>query len=282
MGVMTDNLVQEINPQWQAWIKDGLSRGCSVDSMIQVLVRDGRFSRAVASAAIKNARPESNVEGAHGQVRPFVDTSKNLIVTPDRNIQVFLSVEAPSVAVLGNVLSDEECDALIAYGEERFTRSRTVAAAGGGQIDPGRTSDGCTMHRGEIDVVSKIEARLAHIANWPVERGEGLQLLRYGVGAEYKPHFDWFDARIPGQAQLFGTAGQRVGTIVMYLNDVEAGGGTLFPELGLEVAPRKGGAVFFTNVTPEGNACRLSLHGGSPVISGVKYVATKWLRERVF
>lgn len=282
MGAMTDNLVQEINPQWQAWIKDGLSRGCSVDSMIQVLVRDGRFSRAVASAAIKNAQPESNAAGAHDQVRPFVDTSKNLIVTPDRTIQVVLSLEAPNVAVLGNVLSDEECDALIAYGDERMLRSTTVAAAGGGQVDPGRTSDGCMMQRGELDVAARIEARLAHIANWPVERGEGLQLLRYGVGAEYKPHFDWFNAGVPGQAQLFGTAGQRVGTIVMYLNDVEAGGGTLFPELGLEVAPRKGGAVFFTNVTPEGSPCRLSLHGGSPVISGVKYVATKWLRERVF
>ncbi|GAB2880911.1 hypothetical protein GCM10027277_57490 [Pseudoduganella ginsengisoli] len=279
MGAMTDNLVQAISPQWHAWIKDGLSRGCSVDSMIQVLVRDGRFSRAVAIAAINATKSDQSESNA---LRPFVDTSKNYISTPDRKIQVILSVEAPNVAVLGNVLSDEECDALIAYGEAGMSRSHTVAATGGGQIDPGRTSYGVMMQRGELDLITKIEARLAHIANWPVERGEGLQLLRYGVGAEYKPHFDWFNADIPGQAQLFGTAGQRVGTIVMYLNDVEAGGGTLFPELGLEVAPRKGGAVFFTNITPEGTPCRLSLHGGSPVISGVKYVATKWLREKVF
>ena len=282
METMSGNLGHVVSPEWQGWIEDGLRRGCTTDSMIQVLVRDGRISRAVASAAIRSAQPESNAGATHNQVRPFVETGKNLIATPDRTIQVVLSVEAPNVAVLGNVLSDEECDVLIAYGEERMTRSHTVASTGGDQIDPARTSDGCTMQRGEIDLVTRIEARLAHIANWPVERGEGFQLLRYGVGAEYKPHFDWFNANVPGQAQLFGTAGQRVGTIVMYLNDVEAGGGTLFPELGLEVAPRKGGAVFFTNVTPEGSPCPLSLHGGSPVIAGVKYVATKWLRERVF
>lgn len=282
MEAMSNTLSQVISPEWQSWIKDGLSRGCATDSMIQVLVRDGRISRAVASAAIRSAQPASNAGEAQNQVRPFVDAGKNMIATPDRNVQVILSVEAPNVVVFGNVLSDEECDALIAYGNERMTRSHTVANAGGSQIDAGRTSDGCMMQRGEIDVATKLEARLAHLVNWPVERGEGLQLLRYGVGAEYKPHYDWFDTRIPGQAENFGRAGQRVGTIVIYLNDVEAGGGTLFPELGLEVAPQKGGAVFFTNVTHDGRPCPLSLHGGSPVLSGVKYVATKWMRERVF
>lgn len=282
MEATSNTLSQVVSPEWQSWIQDGLSRGCAIDSMIQVLVRDGRISRAVASAAIKNAQPASSTGGAQIQVRPFVDAGKNIITTPDRNVQVILSVEAPNIVVLGNVLSDAECDALIAYGEERMTRSHTVASSGGSQVDAGRTSDGCMMQRGEIDVAAKLEARLAHIVNWPVERGEGLQLLRYGVGAEYKPHFDWFDTRVSGHASNFGTAGQRVGTIVIYLNDVEAGGGTLFPELGLEVAPRKGGAVFFTNVTPDGRPCPLSLHGGSPVLSGVKYVATKWMRERVF
>lgn len=282
MGTMTDNLAFTLSSSWQAWLEDGLGRGCSIDSLIQVLVRDGRYSRAVASAAVQRTLSESTSNGTSNYQRPFVDTSKNTIVTPDRDVHVLLSVESPNVAVLANLLSEEECAALIAYGEERMQRSTTIAAAGGGQIDAARTSDGCMMQRGEIEIATRVEARLAHIANWPVERGEGLQLLRYGVGAEYKPHFDWFDNGVPGQAKLFGTAGQRTATIVMYLNDVEAGGGTLFPELGLEVAPRKGGAVFFTNVTPEGNPDRLSLHGGSPVIHGVKYVATKWLRERVF
>ena len=282
MGAMPESFTPKISQAWQAWIHDALNRGCSIDSMIQVLVRDGHFSRAVASAAIKRVQPESASKGVPSYARPSVNTNKNVLVTPDKEIQILLSVESPKIAVLGNVLSDEECNALIAYGEARMTRSKTVAHIGGSQIDVGRTSDGCMMQRGETEIVARVEARLAQIVNWPLERGEGLQLLRYGVGAEYKPHFDWFDAGVPGQADLLGSAGQRVGTIVIYLNDVDAGGGTLFPELGLEVSPQKGGAVFFTNVTPEGNPDRLALHGGSPVISGVKFVATKWLRESVF
>lgn len=282
MGAMPESLTPEISQAWQAWIHDALNRGCSIDSMIQVLVRDGHFSRAVATAEIKRVQPKSASEGAPSYARPFVDTSKNMLVTPDKEIQILLSVESPRITVLGNVLSDEECNALVAYGEARMIRSQTIAHVGGSQIDGRRTSDGCMMQRGETEIVARVEARLAQIVNWPLERGEGLQLLRYGVGAEYKPHFDWFDAGVPGQAELLGSAGQRVGTIVIYLNDVDAGGGTLFPELGLEVSPQKGGAVFFTNITPEGSPDRLALHGGSPVISGVKFVATKWLRERVF
>ncbi len=74
--------------------------------------------------------------------------------------------------------------------------------------------------------------------------------------------------------------GQRVGTLVMYLNTPEAGGATTFPDVGLEVAPVKGNAVFFSYDRP--HAVTRTLHGGAPVLAGEKWVATKWLREGVF
>jgi len=125
-------------------------------------------------------------------------------------------------------------------------------------------------------------ARLAFLANWPVERGEGLQVLRYDETHEYKPHFDWFNAELPGGKKHIGRAGQRLGTFVLYLNDVESGGSTSFPKIGLEVMPRKGAALFFANTTTQGIPDQQTLHAGMPVIRGVKYVANKWLRERVF
>jgi prolyl 4-hydroxylase len=71
-----------------------------------------------------------------------------------------------------------------------------------------------------------------------------------------------------------------VGTIVMYLNTPEQGGGTTFPDVGLEVAAVKGNAVFFSYDKPHPNT--KTLHGGAPVVAGEKWVATKWMRERRF
>jgi prolyl 4-hydroxylase len=74
--------------------------------------------------------------------------------------------------------------------------------------------------------------------------------------------------------------GQRVGTLVMYLNTPEGGGATTFPEVGLEVAPVRGNAVFFSYTRAHPGT--KTLHGGAPVLAGEKWVATKWLREREF
>ena len=71
-----------------------------------------------------------------------------------------------------------------------------------------------------------------------------------------------------------------VASVVMYLNTPRRGGGTVFPDVQFEVAPIKGNAVFFSYDRPD--PITRSLHGGSPVIEGEKWVATKWLRERRF
>ncbi|MBC7415343.1 MAG: 2OG-Fe(II) oxygenase [Herminiimonas sp.] len=195
-----------------------------------------------------------------------------------------LSVFAvPRVVVLGGVLSDEEWDVLIQLGAERMKPS-LVVADGLSQREPhaGRTSSDAFLQRGMCDVVARVEARLAALVNWPVERGEGLQILQYDQGGEYKPHFDWFDPDSPGGRLHLAHGGQRVGTIVMYLNDAEKGGSTIFPKLGLQVMPKKGNAVFFANTGEFGQPDEMALHGGEPVVAGVKHVATKWLRTREF
>jgi prolyl 4-hydroxylase len=116
--------------------------------------------------------------------------------------------------------------------------------------------------------------------HWPVENGEGLQILRYGPGAQYKPHYDYFDPGEPGTPSILRRGGQRVATLIMYLGEPEQGGGTVFPDLNLEVAPKRGNAVFFSYERPHPNT--RTLHGGSPVLLGDKWIATKWLREREF
>jgi prolyl 4-hydroxylase len=113
-----------------------------------------------------------------------------------------------------------------------------------------------------------------------VNHGEGLQILRYRPGAEYRPHHDYFDPVHPGTAKILERGGQRVGTLVMYLNTPEGGGATTFPDVGLEVAPVRGNAVFFSY--DRAHPSTRTLHGGAPVTAGEKWVATKWLRQGVF
>jgi prolyl 4-hydroxylase len=128
--------------------------------------------------------------------------------------------------------------------------------------------------------VDRIERRIAALLRWPQTHGEGLQILRYRPGAQYQPHFDYFDPAQKGTAHILARGGQRVGTLVIYLNEPQGGGATTFPEAGLEVAPIKGQAVFFSY--DRAHPSTGTLHGGAPVLAGEKWVATKWLRQSVF
>lgn len=199
----------------------------------------------------------------------------------DRVVQVLVSVRHPRIVVLGHLLAPEECDQLIDLARPRMARSLTVQTRTGGQeTSPDRTSNGMFFNRGEHPVVTAIEARIARLVDWPVTHGEGLQVLNYRKGAEYKPHYDYFDPAEPGSPTILQRGGQRVATLVMYLNEPVQGGGTVFPDIGLEVAPQKGNAVFFSYDRPHPST--RTLHGGAPVLAGEKWVATKWLRQREF
>jgi prolyl 4-hydroxylase len=147
-------------------------------------------------------------------------------------------------------------------------------------VNADRTSYGMFFQRGENELVRRIEQRIARLVNWPEENGEGLQILQYGPGAEYKPHYDYFDPAEPGTPTILRRGGQRVGTIVMYLAEPAKGGGTVFPDVHMEVAPKRGNAVFFSY--ERAHPSTHTLHGGAPVLAGEKWIATKWLRERRF
>jgi prolyl 4-hydroxylase len=192
-----------------------------------------------------------------------------------------MSLRNPRVVVFGGLLSDAECDELIAQASERLARSETVHTdTGGSEINAARTSDGMFFDRGETALCARLEARFAALLDWPLENGEGLQILRYKPGAEYKPHYDYFDPALPGSPSILRRGGQRVASLVCYLNTPVRGGATVFPDVQLDVAPIRGNAVFFSYDRP--HPMTRSLHGGAPVVEGEKWVATKWLREGRF
>ncbi len=279
---------QQVTPELRKWIVDQARSGHGAESVLKAMLASG-WAEDVAveamEATLRGHLEEQAVEqGMPPSVPvpdPALDESPLYIDAGDRRVCVLQAMYNPRVVVFGGLLSDEECEQLIELARPRLARSLTVATkTGGEEINADRTSNGMFFQRGENALVQRIERRLARLVNWPEENGEGLQILQYGPGAEYKPHYDYFDPGEPGTPTILKRGGQRVGTIVMYLGEPDKGGGTVFPDVHLEVAPKRGNAVFFSYERPHPST--RTLHGGSPVLQGEKWIATKWLRERRF
>ena len=279
---------QAITPELRQWIVEQAQAGHSAESVLRSMKAAG-WDEDVAIQAMEDTlrghlNDQALAQGLPPAVpvpEPDVADSPLYLDGGDRQVAVLGTLALPRVVILGGLLSDQECDALIAAARPRLSRSLTVATqTGGSEVNPDRTSQGMFFQRGESELVARIEARIARLIRWPVENGEGIQVLHYLPGTEYKPHYDYFDPKEPGTSTIVKRGGQRVGTVVMYLSEPEKGGGTSFPDVFFEVAPKRGNAVFFSYERPHPST--KTLHGGSPVIEGEKWIATKWLREREF
>lgn len=207
----------------------------------------------------------------------------NSLNTSDRAVEMLFVIAAPRVVLFGNLLSDKECDLLIEQSRNKLQRSSVVnTGTGAYDVHPHRTSSGTHFNRGENELISRIEQRIAELVECPLDHGEPIQVLHYQPGGEYKPHYDYFDPAQPGNHDVLAQGGQRIATLIMYLNDVAAGGSTVFPEIGLDVLPRKGHAVYFAYCDDGGTLDVRTLHGGSPVAGGEKWIATKWFRQHAY
>jgi prolyl 4-hydroxylase len=291
---------QHITEELRIWIAAQARAGCRPQDVLDAMIASGWHESAALEAMESVLTPlvhgrhtpvaalPGAAAGAAAQIRiatavpePALDGRPGLVTGDGHRVQVLASLREPRVVVFGQLLSDGECDGLMAQSRPRLTRSETVRnETGGSEVHAARTSDGMFFERGESPLITTIEARISELLCWPVSHGEGLQILRYRPGAEYRPHFDFFDPVHPGTPRILERGGQRVGTLVIYLNTPEGGGATTFPDAGLEVAPVRGNAVFFSY--DRAHASTKTLHGGAPVTAGEKWVATKWLREGVF
>ena len=296
---------KSLAPDLQSWFRDMVKRGSSPEAAVQSLVAAGyqeRYARDAAEAAFKalptspspiavqppiplsepaTPKPAVAVADEAGTLTQQLVQMPNTIATGDREIHMLFALTAPRIVLFGNLLSHEECDEMVHLSRGKLERSSVVNnETGAYDVHPHRTSYGTYFNRGENDLIRRIEQRIAELVQFPLEHGEPIQILHYEPGGEYKPHFDYFDPKQPGNEQVLTQGGQRIATLIMYLNDVEAGGSTVFPEVGIDVLPRRGNAVYFAYCAENGVLDPRSLHGGSPVGTGEKWIATKWFRER--
>jgi len=197
--------------------------------------------------------------------------------------------QQPLVSVAHGALSMSECAYLIHLATPLMRRAQVISADAS---DPGsqqasmesrvRTSDSTFLPLQVTDMISHyIDRKISLVTGIDIARSEPFSVLHYRPGQYYQPHYDYFDPALPVTDRLLRDGGQRCASAVIYLSEVDAGGGTGFPELGLEVPARLGSLCLFHNCRPDGSVEPRSLHAGLPVQRGDKWVATKWYREGV-
>ena len=177
---------------------------------------------------------------------------------------------------LPGFLPPELCEGLIKLIDQD-RRPSPIADANG---DPFfRTSETCDLSAAE-PAVQDLEQRLRALNGLDPRLGEPVQGQRYEVGQEFKPHTDYFEPNGVDYFRYCSVSGQRTWTFMIYLNDVEAGGGTRFKLLDKIIRPEGGKLLCWYNRLPDGSVNPATLHHGMKVRKGVKYIITKWYRER--
>jgi hypothetical protein len=193
-----------------------------------------------------------------------------------------VACQAPRIAMAEGLLSSEECRYVIAMGMPHLAPAQVVDPATGERIaNPLLTAQQVSFVPALEDFALRLlQWRMASAMGTGLINAEPLSLLRYAPGEQYRPHRDDLAPEILAAYQP--GAGQRSATVWCYLNDVDAGGETVFPVSGGVIAPAAGRAVGLLNLDAAGQPDPDTLHAGLPVERGEKWLATLWFRERAY
>ncbi|XP_035902832.1 prolyl 4-hydroxylase subunit alpha-1-like [Anopheles stephensi] len=184
----------------------------------------------------------------------------------------------PFIVVYHEVLYDKEIDTLLTISKPLLQRSM-VGDDLKKKVSKTRTSSNGWLDDVSHPVVRTITRRTEDMTGLAMTAAEQLQVGNYGVGGHYLPHHDY---GMPEEGKEVYPAigkGNRIATVMYYLSDVQIGGATVFPELGVGIFPSKGSAIFWYNMHANGTVDPRTLHGACPVFVGSKWVANKWIHE---
>lgn len=187
-----------------------------------------------------------------------------------------IETDLTDMFAIGGFLSPVECGRLCAMIDQ--------VARPSALHEIGYESGFRTSYSGDLDrydsFVRSISRRIDDLLGLPSQVGEAVQGQRYLPGQQFKPHNDWFYTSEKYWQMERKRGGQRSWTAMAYLNEVEEGGGTHFTEIGINIEPKPGVLLVWNNAKPDGSPNEDTMHAGTPVIKGTKYVITKWYRTR--
>lgn len=285
--------VVRFSPDLGRWLTHNLDAGQAPQSLVATMRGQGMNERPAQAivAAFVDARQRGGAMPADAIELPDEAPSRpaarlapgTRILAGDREIVVHSRGEDPVFAALGNVVDADECRSIIDMARPRLKPSTLVDPMSGRDVvSDKRTSWGMFFRLEENDLVARLDRRLSMLMNLPLENGEGLQVLYYPTGTGSEPHHDYLAPTNAANRESIARSGQRVSTLVTYLNEVPDGGQTVFPQLGLAFSPIRGNACYFEYCDDKGRVDARSLHASATVTRGEKWVMTKWMRERRF
>lgn len=208
---------------------------------------------------------------------PYIDTNNKKIQDLYKPI---IYSENPQLIFLYDFLDHETCDYMINLSEKNneYKRGCVYNEDGTSRIDANRTNDAFAFNENYNETVMKINEKISDTCNWYRKRANGLNILRYSEGQKFKWHNDFHVKKFTAVKEKYG---QRCATMVIYLNDVEKGGETVFRHLKKIIKPQKGCALFWNyDFDNDPEKAKLTEHGGNTVQKGTKYVMTKWFVQK--
>ncbi len=219
--------------------------------------------------AVKRLKAEARSDPARRETHDLVrkmaltDDGEPGVLPPGKQLS-----DAPLVTHHPALFSPAECAWLRKTAEPGFGPTYVNDAQGRQMLDPIRQSDGFTFHwLIEDPALHALNRRIAAISGTEADQGEALQILRYRVGQQYRPHLD----------QARPEPNPREKTVLVWLNQEYEGGETLFVKTGLAIKGRTGDALVFRNVDADGRPDAVSEHAGTPVTKGSKFLASRWI-----
>ena len=260
---------------WKEWLLQNRDRGCDPVVLIDRALDQG-FERAAIEAVL--ASPEPSLTLVPRSTAPTPDWRRWFeapLTRPDHLPRAWrLDTPLAQLYELPGLLSRQECRELI----EAINGSLQPSTVTRGNSDS-RTSRTCHLRQNHPEFAARLDQRFAALLGVDPRLSEPIQGQRYDPGEYFKEHTDWFAPGTKEFAQHTNNGGQRTWTVMVYLNAVEEGGDTLFRRLGRHFSPVPGMALAWNNLQADGTPNPFTLHEALPVVSGSKWVITKWFRE---
>jgi prolyl 4-hydroxylase len=199
------------------------------------------------------------------------------LIIPDGKYPVFqlLSTKA-QIFLIMDLLTSAECDYLVNISSDMWRPSGITRPTPDKDFRTSKTAD---IGMVKDPIVQVVDQRICDVLGIPLEYSEATQIQLYEVGQQFKHHTDFFKDVGSEYQQYVGARGNRTWTFMVYLNDVEEGGGTDFKSVNCTIKPRKGMGLAWNNRHADGETNTNTEHAGLPIIKGTKVVITKWFRE---
>jgi prolyl 4-hydroxylase len=261
------NRERALDASWKAWLKENLLRGCSPPELVDILRKNG-FSLSSIHQSMGAAFPLDTPPQDPQPPPP-------LVRKPPAKLRK-VETDQLDIYTLDDCLSAQQCDRLVALINHHL-RPSTVTIEGNDKLF--RTSKTCDLSLLRSPFAVGIDEKIAKTIGIRPAYSEGIQAQRYDVGQQFKAHTDYFEPGTPEYAKFGGHRGNRTWTFMVYLNEGMGGGGTKFFAIDHTFIPKKGQAVIWNNLNPDGTPNSATLHSGEPVTAGHKMIITKWFRE---